>query len=268
MSYLAHGRCRSGRRWFWFATLYDYETTHRCDDPICEDGLSGHAYGWEDTEDLALTAMSEAVRQLGGEVAQGCYRGNAPGRAGFAAQALKRINAAKRKARPPSWETDASVVEYLYEAHISWAYDGEPELREIRKWPIARTTAKRIYFTDGAYISRADLEDDTRCPGGHDQRYCEHGNYSAHGEPAGQMIKRGRGWWDSAHLFTTREAAEDELYSRERERQRERAMREPELKRLRREMADAHPDRGGTAEQFMAARKRYEQSLRTPQAVR
>jgi hypothetical protein len=27
-------------------------------------------------------------------------------------------------------------------------------------------------------------------------------------------------------------------------------------------MADAHPDRGGTNEQFMAARERYKQALR------
>lgn len=36
--------------------------------------------------------------------------------------------------------------------------------------------------------------------------------------------------------------------------------REPELRRLR--MADAHPGRGGTDEEFMAARERYKRALR------
>ena len=35
-----------------------------------------------------------------------------------------------------------------------------------------------------------------------------------------------------------------------------------DMKRLWRQMADAHPDRGGTNEGFMAARKRYEQAIR------
>jgi hypothetical protein len=35
----------------------------------------------------------------------------------------------------------------------------------------------------------------------------------------------------------------------------------PAAKALRRAMADAHPDRGGTAEQFIQARRRYETVL-------
>jgi hypothetical protein len=34
------------------------------------------------------------------------------------------------------------------------------------------------------------------------------------------------------------------------------------LRALRKAMADAHPDRGGTAEAFIAARGRYERALR------
>jgi transposase len=59
------------------------------------------------------------------------------------------------------------------------------------------------------------------------------------------MLKSGRGWWDCAHLFATREAAEEYLYGWEREQQHKRAEREPELRHLRMAMADAHPDRGG-----------------------
>jgi hypothetical protein len=36
----------------------------------------------------------------------------------------------------------------------------------------------------------------------------------------------------------------------------------PLIKELRRAMADAHPDRGGTAEQFIQARRRYQTVLR------
>lgn len=48
-------------------------------------------------------------------------------------------------------------------------------------------------------------------------------------------------------VFATREAAE--------------AIAAGDIKQLRRQMASVHPDRGGTNEQFMAARKRYERAL-------
>lgn len=37
----------------------------------------------------------------------------------------------------------------------------------------------------------------------------------------------------------------------------------PSLPELRKAMADAHPDRGGTDAEFIAARQRYERALRT-----
>jgi hypothetical protein len=277
MSYVAEGRCRSGRRWFWYAALWtrDWESQH-CDDPVCEPGIGGHAYGWEDTEEAALKAMSEAVTQLGGEVRPGCYRNNAPGRAGYAAAALKKINAARRKARPASGETSAGVVEYLYGAYwSSWVDDmtGDHH-KEVIEFPVTKKTGKRIYYIRGqrsgedpqiGYVSRQDLETDTRCPGAPDYDHrCEHGYYGSHGEAPGE-IRTSRYYDSDRHLFTTREAAEDYLYSREREREREQAL--PDLRQLRRQMADAHPDRGGTAEQFMAARERYKQAARARVAV-
>ncbi len=62
-------------------------------------------------------------------------------------------------------------------------------------------------------------------------------------------------------FFATREAAEDHLYL-ERERAEQTAREAPSVTELRRAMADAHPDRGGTAEQFIEARRRYETALR------
>ena len=63
-------------------------------------------------------------------------------------------------------------------------------------------------------------------------------------------------------FFATREAAEEHLYRGERERAEQAAPQGPSIRELRRAMADAHPDRGGTAEQFIQARRRYQTALR------
>jgi hypothetical protein len=92
-SYTAFGRCKSGKRWFWIAA--EMWADHKCDDPVCVYG-GPHECGWEDTEELAIKAMSEAIVRLGGQPCSG------HGNVGTAADALKRLNAAKRAARPPS----------------------------------------------------------------------------------------------------------------------------------------------------------------------
>jgi hypothetical protein len=63
-------------------------------------------------------------------------------------------------------------------------------------------------------------------------------------------------------FFATREAAEANLYRGERERAQPAAPEASPIKELRRAMADAHPDRGGTAEQFIQARRQYQTALR------
>jgi hypothetical protein len=72
-------------------------------------------------------------------------------------------------------------------------------------------------------------------------------------------------------FFATRQAAEDHLHRGERERADQAAPQgppikaapqAPPLKDLRRAMANAHPDRGGTTEQFIEARRRYQSGLR------
>ena len=86
-----------------------------------------------------------------------------------------------------------------------------------------------------------------------------------HGYPAGVIPipgDRPRPGPAGRLFFATRAAAEADLYREARERA-EQAVREaPTIKELRRAMADAHPDRGGTAEQFIEARHRYESALR------
>jgi hypothetical protein len=337
VTYVDHGRCRSGHSWFWYAAALDYDYP-RCDDPVCEPGLHPHEYGWEDTEDLALKAMAEAVARLGGEVRQGCYQGSAPGRASAAAAALKRINSTRRKARPPkTGASNAAPAEYLYEPWYWTDYDNPPyeTHKGITEIPIAKKTAKRIYYdrTDRwdrdsgvvtlGYIDRQDFEADTRCraicprnipaglvcgPHGRDFPHCvhfgeqdrrdprhydprgcgetclvdtpgmqcaEHGfawdhcphrsspGECWHGYPAGCARLPGDTWYSrGGTAYATREAAEEHLYGREREQERKRQEAEPGLRQLRREMAACHPDRGGTDEEFIAARERYERALR------
>lgn len=307
------GRCRSGRRWFWYAAVLDFGREGHCGEPVCRDNWGAHEHGWADSEAAMATAMCEAVMRLGGVDPRW---NKAPGAlaagTGSATAALKRINTARRRARPPSGITDAAPARYLYEADLMYFDDGS-ENRGVREWQIARKTPRRVYFADGTFVSRAELETDTRCqvacprtvptlvcaahqvdcphcthwggslgamgaqcirgqcpqvcpldtpglrcaPHGYAWGHCPHGQDPCrHGYPAGEMMKHTRR--GLCHLFTSREAAEESLHAAERERKRRRPEREAEVKRLRQEMADAHPDRGGTDEGFIAARQRYE----------
>jgi hypothetical protein len=333
MTHVTCGRCRSGKRWFWIAAEW-LTDSHRCDDPVCIYG-GPHEYGWEDTEELAIKAMGDAVARIGGEVGVPCYQGNAPGRASMASGALKRINAARRKTRTPKpGAASAASVEYLYEPWSWTDYDNPPyeTLKGIGEIPVVKKTAKRIYYDatsrwdkhDGVvtlgYISRYDLETDTRCRdtcpvniqvarcSGHQASYphCAHlqafyrkAQYEAHRAACSaecpldvtttECAPHGYTWEHCPHghrdcfrglpagaarlpdnaashgggiVYTTREAAEEHLFSGDRERERQREDAEPEIRRLRREMAAVHPDRGGTNEEFIAARKRYKDALR------
>jgi hypothetical protein len=119
------------------------------------------------------------------------------------ADALKRIKAARRKARPPRpGANDAAPAEYLYVPCTRIRYHGYPA--ETRRWvqevPIVKKTAKWIYYTSDTLdrsqavvspgrISRQEFETDTRChddcpkdiaaglvcaPHGGDHRHCVH----------------------------------------------------------------------------------------------
>ena len=196
------------------------------------------------------------------------------------ADELTRVGAAGRKARPrkPS-AGDAAPVEYLYVPCVRLRYHGHPA--EARRWvqevPIVKKTAKLIYYTSNSWdrreavvspgcISREQFETDTRC---HD--HCPrdiaaglvcapHGR--GHGYPAGVIPVPGDRPGPTGRLFfATRQAAEDDLHRGEGERAGQAAPRARLIKELRRAMADAHPDRGGTTEQFIQARRRYQTAL-------
>jgi len=101
---------------------------------------------------------------------------------------------------------------------------------------------------------------------GYTRKHCPHGeDRCRHGYPAGVIpIPRDHHRTGPAGrlFFATRQAAEDHLNRMEHERAEQAAPQAPPIKELRRAMADAHPDRGGTAEQFIQAHRRYQAALR------
>jgi hypothetical protein len=100
---------------------------------------------------------------------------------------------------------------------------------------------------------------------GYTWEHCPHGeDRCRHGYPAGVIPVPGdrhRPGPAGRLFFATREAAEDHLYRGDRERAGQARSQAPLIKELRRAMADAHPDRDGTAEQFIQARRRYQTAL-------
>ena len=145
------------------------------------------------------------------------------------------------------------TAEYLYVACVRRYPAGTR--RWVQEVPIVRKTAKLIYYASDSWdrreavvspgcISREQFEADALYPAGvipvpgHRHR------------PAGRLF------------FATREAAEADLRRGERQRAERGTAPAPAIRDLRRVMIDAHPDRGGTAEQFIEARRRYETALR------
>ena len=207
----------------------------------------------------------------------------------------RRIGAAGRKARPQQPGADgAAPVGYLYVPCARVRHHGHSA--ESRRWvqevPIIKKTAKLIYYTSNSWdrreavvspgcISREQFEADTRCRDdcladtrgvrcarhGDTWEHCPRGeDRCRHGYPAGVIPVPGdphRPGPAGRLFFATREAAEDHLYRGERERARQTASQAqaPLLRELRRAMVDAHPDRGGTAERFIQARRRYQTAL-------
>lgn len=137
--------------------------------------------------------------------------------------------------------TEVSAVEYLYGTRVEWPDDG-PEVRETIPFRVTRRTAKRVYYVRQHYrggretigfVDREALERD------------------------GEVIRRSGRWWeDDFRLFAELDAAEEHIGIGRH------APKAPDLAQLKQEMAAAHPDHGGTAEEFMAARGRYERAAR------
>ena len=183
-----------------------------------------------------------------------------------------------RKARPPEPGAKDASAGYLYVPCARIRYHGYPA--QARRWvqevPVVKKTAKLIYYTSDSWdrreavvspgcISREQFETDTRCHD--DSEHCPHGeDRCRHGYPAGVIPIPGdhhRPGPAARLFFATREAAEADLSRAERERAGQAAPETLPVKDLRRAMADAHPDRGGTTEQFIQAHRQYQTALRT-----
>ena len=211
----------------------------------------------------------------------------------------KRIGTAGWKSKhSKSIASDAAPVEYLYVPCVYTRYKGHSAdtIRWVQEVPIVKKTAKQIYYTSDSWnwrkavvspgcINRQQFEADTRCH--REER-------SRHGYPAGVIpIPRDRRQAGSAgrfffasrqaaegHLhreerrqasqavsagrfsFASREAAEGDLYREERRQAGQAAARKAALiKELRRAMAEAHPDHGGTTQDFIEARRHYQTAL-------
>lgn len=131
----------------------------------------------------------------------------------------------------------AADDDYLYAIRRTgravWTRPGEVVAGQVVRFPITKRTDKRVYFHAYTLGDLAAIH------------YVDAARLARDGEA--HML--GEGWpADFRNTFyATREAAEATAHS--------------DITQLRRQMASVHPDRGGTNEQFMAARKRYERAL-------
>lgn len=194
-------------------------------------------YGYVDTETEARRDAHKAIRRVTRNM--DCdvmvYRHD-----GVAPQIRKQVNAARRRNREPSNTTDTAPVQYLYGTYRYLSDDSRfGEEHGVVAFRVTKKTAKRIYYIRRAgwpgeepelgYVDRQALEKD------------------------GKVRNRGVHW----------SASDSTLHAEPPDLTPHRAV-PPDLSQLRREMADAHPDRGGDREQFEAARARYAAAGRSP----
>ncbi len=146
---------------------------------------------------------------------------------------------------------DGFGPEYLYGPCIRHHAHSAQTRRWVQEVPIVKKTAKLIYYTSDSWNRREAVVS----PGCISREQFEAGVISIPGDQhrAGQAGRL---------FFATREAAEDHLYRGERQRAGYAAPQPELIRELRRAMADAHPDHGGTAEQFIQAHRRYQATLR------
>lgn len=126
-------------------------------------------------------------------------------------------------------------VEFLYGVDSSVADDSRfYKPPHVVKFRITKKTPKRIYYArrDGGQSAPTGFVDRQRI------------------EADGEIYSRTRGWWaPDFHLYL----APPELEQ----------VAKPDLGELKAAMAAAHPDRGGTDAEFIAARNRYERARAT-----
>lgn len=129
---------------------------------------------------------------------------------------------------------EPAPVEHLYGAYAYFS-DENTWVRLVTPFRITKRTAKRIYYI-------RDARDSTGKSGSVDRATLE---------SEGVVTNRGRSYHAVDYrLYATHEAALASITPE--------PAQPPTVAQLRREMADAHPDRGGTNASFRAAHARYE----------
>lgn len=126
-------------------------------------------------------------------------------------------------------------TEYLYGTHTGEDLDGYVKTRVI-PFRIVKKTAKRIFYV-------ADwIHGETDRLGSVDRKAIEE---------TGEVYNRARGWWSPDFHLTAEPPTLNDAKVLDLS-----ALKE-ELRRLRAEVSDAHPDRGGDQAAFIAAYQRY-----------
>jgi hypothetical protein len=179
-------------------------------------------YGWADTEDQALLDGTAAIKRLaaGRRVIARYFHQIASGK-------LKEFNTEKRKARPPSDATDSKCIEYLYGWHC--------------RYQIIKRTARRIY-----YLKQGERIDKHGEPTGEFEYPHWERDYSRIGFVDRQKLEAAG---EVHYLYPSLQASLAKYYRED----------QPplDLRKLKAEMAAAHPDRGGSSAAFIAARQAY-----------
>jgi hypothetical protein len=227
----SYGRCKSGQRWFWACHTGAWK--------INEDDINSH--GWADDEQAAFAAVYEAILSVAEQ--HRAHRIVASYSAHFASYTLRELNRAKRAARPQSDTTDAKSIEYLY----GHTMGGEDSPGSVVRFQITKKTAKRIFYSRACETinEHGELTEHQFHRYEDETGYVDRQKLEANGE----VYNRSKGWWDAEyHLHASLEGA---LGTRHRSKP------TIDLHQLKAAMAAAHPDKGGTNEAFVAARKAY-----------
>jgi hypothetical protein len=234
------GRCRSASRTFWFVR------------PCWREDLGDERFGYAESNQAAMVEIVTAIyaiRSLRPELFLIAIKHH-----GDAARKVKELNRQRRAARPPSNARDAKPTEYLYSAKYDPS-DYGPSYFSVHRFAIVKRTAKRIFYRKDAYQSlesvRQVSEDGWQPERYYDDldkiRYVDRQKLDRDGQAYNRGVHSSSSEW---HVFATLEHLLASFRHEEEE--------QPDLRALKVAMAAAHPDRGGSSEQFIAARAVYE----------
>lgn len=130
-------------------------------------------------------------------------------------------------------------VEYLYGVDTNAGDDGPARSPRVVQFRITKKTPKRIYYVRSLWGPRSEI-------GYVDRQEIE---------TTGQARRKSAGWWEPDFTVYLTPPEITQQPSR------------PNLDELKAAMAAAHPDRGGSHEGFIAARRRYEEARNATKAV-